>query len=251
MPATLPIEREAHKRAENLVAVLEPHTAGNVSLPTIRVFLESVDDSLQTWVAATSADNATRAGMRVLALRNSFLVFVSAWNQSVPATATALLSAWVEAAQNVNVRVPGVRIRHEVPHLVMPSLDAIVAFETGVVEFICSVISSIGVAGIIRRLLAHLRVSYDEMGRMVGATGETIRRWEQGQHAPPLEKQAVLTTADAALSRLLTMFKADALPEVIRRQAEIFDNERALDWILRGRIVEVVDRYERELSFQR
>jgi DNA-binding transcriptional regulator YiaG len=126
-----------------------------------------------------------------------------------------------------------------------------VTFEAGVFEYMCTVTPTAAAAVIIRRLMAHLQLSYDEVGRMIGATGETVRRWEQGRHAPPLDKQSSLTAADAALSRLLRLIKADALPAVIRRPAEIFENDRALDWILRGRIVDVADRYERELRYQR
>lgn len=251
MPPTVQIERDAERRARELVGALKAHRGEDVSLGTVRVFLEGVDDSLRAWVAATPTDDATRAELRALTLRNSLPAFVSASNHNVPATATALLSAWVDAARTLRVRVPAVRIRRETQRIEPPSLNALVAFETGIVEYIlCAVTASVDAAGLIRRLMAHLQISYDELGRMVGANGETVRRWEQGRHTPPPDKQAVLTSADAALSRLLTMLKADALPAAIRRPAEAFGNQLALDWILQGRIADVADRYDRALRYQ-
>lgn len=103
---------------------------------------------------------------------------------------------------------------------------------------------------IIHRLMADLQLSYDEVGRMVSHSGKTVRRWGHGQSVPP-EALAVLIAADGALSRLLRMIRADALPAASRRPAEAFGNEQPIDWILNGRISEVADRYERELSYQR
>jgi len=53
-----------------------------------------------------------------------------------------------------------------------------------------------------------------------------------------------------ALTRLLALFRPERLPEVIQRPADLFDGERALDWIRRGRAAEVADRYEMALSYQ-
>jgi hypothetical protein len=53
-----------------------------------------------------------------------------------------------------------------------------------------------------------------------------------------------------ALDRLLALFQPARLPLAIRRPAELFDGERALDWILRGRIGEAAGRYEIALSYQ-
>lgn len=254
MTTTMHIDREARARAKDLVHVLEDRqwgAASDVSLSSVRIFLEAVDDDFGRWMQGVETDEATRTEWRVLALRNSLPAFVSVCARSVPVTATALVSAWAEAAVTLGVRVSVPRLHRTTKRQPKPSLDAVIAFDAGIVEYAAKIKSTHEVTSVIRRLMAHLRLSYDDVGRMVGSSGETIRRWEQGQHAPTPEKQAVLTAADAALSRLLTMFKADALPAVIRRPAEIFDNERAFDWILRGRIVQVVDRYERELSYQR
>ncbi|MBI3698629.1 MAG: hypothetical protein HY238_27795 [Acidobacteria bacterium] len=102
----------------------------------------------------------------------------------------------------------------------------------------------------LRKLMVHLGFSQDELGRMFGVAGETIRRWERGVNQVPAKHQAELVSADAAVERLLQLFRPQQLPQVIRRKAELFEGERALDWILRGRIADVADRYEAALTYQ-
>jgi hypothetical protein len=100
------------------------------------------------------------------------------------------------------------------------------------------------------RLITGLDLSFDEVGRMLGVSGETARRWERGLVPIPAARLALLTSAASALDRLLTLFRPERLPAAIRRSAPIFDGERALDWILRGRIQEVAEQYDRALSYQ-
>lgn len=103
---------------------------------------------------------------------------------------------------------------------------------------------------ILARLAGALGLSQDEMGHILGVSGETIRRWGHGKIAVPEQQLAKLDSADAALTRLQALFRPERLPEVIRRPAELFTGERAIDWIQRGRIAEVADRYEMALSYQ-
>ncbi len=102
----------------------------------------------------------------------------------------------------------------------------------------------------IRRLMTTLRLSHDEVGRMFRVNGETVRRWEKKLVRITLDKAAALKSADAALARLTGILLPDALPSAIRRPAELFGGRRALDWILEGRIPEVVERYELALTYQ-
>ncbi|MEK7408194.1 MAG: hypothetical protein AAB225_24250 [Acidobacteriota bacterium] len=88
------------------------------------------------------------------------------------------------------------------------------------------------------------------MGRMFGVAGETVRRWLRGASRVPDSRLAEMESAAAALNRLLEIFQPDRLRQVIRRPAEVFGGERALDWILRGRIGEVAERYEAALAYQ-
>jgi transcriptional regulator with XRE-family HTH domain len=103
---------------------------------------------------------------------------------------------------------------------------------------------------VLARLMGGLGLSYDEAGNILGVSGETIRRWAHGKIAVPAPQQAKLDSADAAFTRLAALFRPERLPEAIRRPADLFDGERALDWIRRGRIADVVDRYEMALSYQ-
>ncbi len=103
---------------------------------------------------------------------------------------------------------------------------------------------------ILYRLMATLDLSRDEAGRVFDVTGETVRRWERRMVEIPTEQLARLTTADAGLSRLLELFLPDRLTLAIRRPADAFGGERALDWILRGRIAQVAESYDRALMYQ-
>lgn len=103
---------------------------------------------------------------------------------------------------------------------------------------------------VLRRLMAYLQLSFDAVGRMLDVSGETVRRWERGVSRIPSEALASLGMTDSALSRLVTLFMPQRLPEVVRRKADLFDGSRALDWILQGRIGDVADRYEQALSYQ-
>jgi transcriptional regulator with XRE-family HTH domain len=103
---------------------------------------------------------------------------------------------------------------------------------------------------ILRQLAGNLELSLDELGRMFGVSGETVRRWERGTHRIPTRRIAKLISAGRSLSRLHQMFRSNRLPQVIRREAELFGGERALDWILRGRHADVADRYENGLMYQ-
>lgn len=102
----------------------------------------------------------------------------------------------------------------------------------------------------LQRLSTHLQLGQDELGRMFGVAGETVRRWLLGSHRVPAGRAAEIGSADAALTRLLELFRPGRLSQVIRRQADLFGGERAVDWILRGRITEVADRYEAALAYQ-
>jgi len=102
---------------------------------------------------------------------------------------------------------------------------------------------------ILRRLMASLSISFDDLGRMFSVSGETVQRWENGTNPIPNERNAEITLAKEPLNKLLEMFRPSKLPEVIRRTAQMFNGERALEWILQGKITEVSDRYEVALRY--
>jgi DNA-binding transcriptional regulator YiaG len=102
----------------------------------------------------------------------------------------------------------------------------------------------------LRRLSTCLELSFENVGRILNVPGETVRRWERGISRIPSDALATLELVDSALNRLSKLFLPQRLPEVVRRKADLFNGGRALDWILQGRIANVVDRYEQVLSYQ-
>jgi hypothetical protein len=103
---------------------------------------------------------------------------------------------------------------------------------------------------VLRELIATLKISFDDLGKMFKVSGETVRRWENGTSSLPVDKTATILSTRAPLDKLLQIFQPERLPVVIRRDADLFDGERALDWILRGRIADVASRYEVTLRYQ-
>lgn len=101
----------------------------------------------------------------------------------------------------------------------------------------------------IYNLAWSLDFSHEDIGAMLGLTGADVAAWENGSAPLPEPVLGKLRSANAALDQLLTLFVAARLPQVIRRRAEAFNGERALDWILDGRISEVADRYESGLAY--
>jgi len=102
----------------------------------------------------------------------------------------------------------------------------------------------------LRRLMTHLGLSFEDLSRVLQASSASVRRWERREEVIPVEQMSELVLADRALARLLRLFRPERLPQVVRRRAEIFHAEPALNWILRGRLDSVVERYEAALSFQ-
>jgi hypothetical protein len=85
---------------------------------------------------------------------------------------------------------------------------------------------------------------------MLQVSVAALNDWESGRATIPNEKLGQLQAASNALSRLLGIFRPERLPQVIRRPAELFDQESAADWIIAGRITDVAERYESILAYQ-
>lgn len=95
-----------------------------------------------------------------------------------------------------------------------------------------------------------LGLNLTEIGRILRVSATTVRSWGQRKRPIPEEKLAKLSEAQDAMKRLTKIFLPERLPQVIRRPAQLFDGETALDWILQGRIREVADRYDLLLQYQ-
>lgn len=103
---------------------------------------------------------------------------------------------------------------------------------------------------IVRDLIVRLGLARDEVAKMLRVPSETLDSWESGRTKIPTDSLTQLQAAGTALSKLLGIFQPERLPQVIRREAELFDGKPAVDWIVSGRIAEVAERYERVLAYQ-
>lgn len=126
----------------------------------------------------------------------------------------------------------------------------LVVFHQAVEQIVASELGAAQSRAALRSLMARLELSQDDLGRMFGVSGETIRRWERGVTSIPAQRSAEILAAESGLRRLQDLFRPERLAAAIRRSAELFNGESALEWILRGRIAEVADRYEQALLYQ-
>ena len=85
---------------------------------------------------------------------------------------------------------------------------------------------------------------------MLAVSADTIVDWETGRTAIPVDVRATISRTNAAVTRMLNIVRPERLPQVIRRKVDIFDGQSALEWILRGRIDEVANRYEVAFAYQ-
>jgi transcriptional regulator with XRE-family HTH domain len=129
-------------------------------------------------------------------------------------------------------------------------LEFLAAYNVAVSELLATRLQDAQARLILRRLMAYLGLSLDHLARMLSVAGDTVRLWERGHGELPASRLGELLLADKALDRLLTLFRPERLPQIIRRKADLFEGEEALDWILRGRIADVADRYDAALSYQ-
>jgi RNA polymerase sigma factor (TIGR02999 family) len=102
----------------------------------------------------------------------------------------------------------------------------------------------------LQRLSSHLLITDQDLARIFGVSTETIMSWKSGGAEIPREMETIISAADISLGRLLGIFRADRLPDVIRRKVELFRGRSALDLILEGRIEQVADSYDAAFAYQ-
>jgi len=221
-------------------------------LPTVRAAIETlrkcveelnmaaqIDESLATLIG----DSVTQSAYPVLFLvrqrefERASQMFVNIWQ--------ATLEALEPPAELV---LPPIDLGK--PESVAEELEFLSVWNVAISEVLRSEVPQGEARQVLRRLAVHLELSLDQLGMMFGVSGETVRRWERGLHPIPNARIAKLISADRSLSRLLQIFRPERLAQVIRRKADLFEGERALDWILRARQAEVADRYENALMYQ-
>jgi transcriptional regulator with XRE-family HTH domain len=254
-----PIERQLRSRFE---AVVERLAGPELPDPgTVRDVVEELDRCLGELAAASRVAPERSALVRLAVLQAAFPVLLAyrhgepnlAWNHLTSELDRVVLAfgkrGWsgdseVRESSGFYLGTP-----LELPD---PAADQelLVLFNLAVFEVLRAVSEQGQGRQAARHLMSRLALSYDQLGRAFGVSGETLRRWERGSHPIPAERLADLATADAALGRLEAMFRPERLSQVVRRKVGLFDGESALDWILRGRIGAAAGRYETALAYQ-
>jgi hypothetical protein len=102
----------------------------------------------------------------------------------------------------------------------------------------------------LRNVLVRLALSTEDLSRLFETSLNELETWESGLSPIRPEIRPVVNRVSSGVNKLLTMFRPERLPDVVRREAELFDGQSALAWILQGRIEDVVNRYERALAYQ-
>lgn len=239
-------------------------TIGGSSSPDmsmVRDFVHEVGacaDFLNQAAGVTEEDVA--ALLRSSVIQGSFPALLLLRQEEIRAAAAFLVEAWRRTAEALGepILLPatggdGLEVREsKTPYRASLDLERelLTLYNTVVFEVLLSAEGMGRGRDILRRLMAQLSLSYDQLGRAFGVSGETIRRWERGSHDIPADRMTTLVETEAALRRLLNIFKPERLPHVLRRKAALFGDESGLDLIFRGRMAEVADRYEVALAYQ-
>jgi DNA-binding transcriptional regulator YiaG len=235
-----------------------PRPQDELSLPAAVLIVRTLDRSLERLNERVGVAEPLEIILRETTLQCGFTAFVTYLHSSLELASNSLLATWSSSARRLSP------LRNKLVHgLETPSLDEILpqfseetfrsyltTFNLAVAEILREHATEPRSQLLIRELLQRLNLSYDELGRVLSVSGETVRRWEKGTFSVPPQKLALLQRASFSLQRLLRLFKPESLSSVVRRPAKLFGGESALDWIRLGRIVEVADRYESNFAYQ-
>jgi len=197
--------------------------------------------------------------VRELVLQNAFQACVYSWRGRAEIGKAFLVHTWVDSSLLAGLDTESLRtlrnlLVHRLPafnlHLTPQDAELVTIFNVAVGERFLAEKSEWQGRQIVRDLIVRLGLAKDELAAMLHVPAEILDAWESGNTTIPKESLAQLQAAGAALSKLLGIFQPERLPQVIRREAELFDGKPAADWIVRGRIVEVAERYENALAYQ-
>lgn len=253
MPVTAEAAREIVKR--EFAETTRPH--GELSLLAAVAIVRSIDRSLARLNEEIGMVEPLEIILREATLQSGFPAFVTYLYSTIDSASNSLLAAWSGSASRLG------QLRSLFHGVETPSLDEILpqlseeSFRSSLTTFNLAVAEILSEHAkqprsqlIIKELLQRLDLSYDELGRLLDVSGETVRRWEKGAFEVPRQKLALLERASGSLRRLLNLIKPESLPSVVRRPARLFGGESALDWIRSGRIDEVASRYEIAFAYQ-
>ncbi len=215
----------------------------------IAAFVQSVSKAIDELNTYAGLDQATAQIVRGAVLNDAFVPLLCVREGATPLAAKLLADRWTALAGQRRTRRP---LRASVEPITLHPDDTLLleTFSSRVMEELIATSRADRGRRTIRWLMDALRMSLSDVGRMVGVSDETVRRWARGATGIPEAKLALLDVGGAGLARLLRLIRPDRLPEVVRRPADAFGGQRAFDWILQGRIREVADQYERELAYQ-
>ena len=233
-------------------------------LGTIREFVQNLNDCVALLNTAADIDEDRAALVRTVVVQGAFRTLLLL-QKDIQAASRFLVDEWRRTAEALAGLETIYSLHHDIsslswaevrepaadrPAWAEHGLEILALYNTAVFEVLRSTENQLRGRDAVRRLMAQLALSYDQLGRAFGVSGETLRRWERGSHEIPADRMASLVEADGALKRLLAIFKPERLAHVLRRKAALFTDESALDWILRGRISEVADRYDVAFVYQ-
>jgi transcriptional regulator with XRE-family HTH domain len=256
--------KKAHKRLARVLGDRElAEQLRTPNLDSLGVFIGRLDYAVSDLNRLANVPAEISPLVEASVLQSSFLTLLGCRTGNADLTTDLFTQIWATQASLFGIEAPWTKVVHlkDAATLLrragsMPEsgdddlAESLALFNVAVGDYLRKRAGSVQGRAILRRIITSLGFSHDETGRLFGVAGETVRRWEQGISKISDERMALLHTVDAALDRLSRLFVPDRLPSVIRRNAELFDGERALDWIMRGRIAEVADRYDMALSYQ-
>ena len=229
-------------------------------LDTVRRWVEWVLLGVDRLNTRFSIDPDASSLVRELVLQNAFLACVYSWHGRAEIGKASLVHAWIDSSSRAGLNTEETFRTHcnlwahyaPAADLNLTSQDAelLAMFNAAVGERFLAERAEWQGRQIVRDLMVRLGLTREEVAAMLNVPLETLDGWESGRARIPKESLTQLQAASTALSKLLGIFLPERLPQVIRREAELFDGKPAVDWILRSRIADVAERYESVLAYQ-
>ncbi len=235
----------------------EPIGKGAPSIEATLVFLKVLDRCLVRLNRQARLGKKLDVIVRETALQRGFPAFLTYSRSSMDRASECVLATWTEAAHLLGKE--GVRDPQEIlcgPDQALTGIseelfrDYLSTYNLAFAEILREHMVEPRAQQTVQELLQGLDMSYDELGRVLDVSGETVRRWAKGASSVPKQKLAAIDVGGNALRRILRIIRPEHLPSVLRRPAELFGGASALDWIRAGRFAEVADRYETAFAYQ-
>jgi len=229
----------------------------DLDLTIAREFLAAVDDYVRRLNTGALLDEEIASGTRCAVLQSCFPALV--WCRLGNGVAAL---AWISRMWELHASAFGARCAVTgVRNPALQQLEKAALSDAGVEEEVAIYNAAVSellaqrgrdtrIRQALRRLRTHLGIDSAELGRMLGVSHEIVRRWESAEAQVPDSERSAIFGADASLTELLEICRPERLPDVITRPARLFEGQRALDWILAGRIREVAERYRRNFLYQ-